>query len=84
MIFIYLLAACHVFFFGLVLNTELGGSLTLKTTTVALLLLSDIGASIFLSEPLGGKYYNSKLDDSPTTVSRVTANNSSQIGSVIR
>lgn len=44
MIFIYLLAACRVFF-GIVLNTELGGSHTLKTTTVAL--LSHIGASIF-------------------------------------
>lgn len=83
MIFIYLLAACRVFFFfGIVLNTELGGSHTLKTTTVAL--LSHIGASIFYQNRWEEKYYNSKLDDSPTTVSHVTANNSSQIGSVIR
>lgn len=57
MIFIYLLAACRVCFFGIVLNTELGGSHTLKTTTVAL--LSHIGA--FFIRTVGRKILQLKI-----------------------
>lgn len=45
---IYLFTCClSCLFFGIVLNTELGGSHILKTTSVALLLISHIGVSIF-------------------------------------
>lgn len=83
-LFIYPLA-CHVFLLVLILllfrGAKSGESRTSADKSVIIIIHRCFN---FPSKPVGGKYYNSKLDDSPTTVCYVTANNSSQTGSVIR